>query len=120
MRFVSVAIAATFLLSASIAQAQSKQDFRLTNKTGYTIDKVFVAPSKSNDWEEDILGQDVLKNGSWVNITFPKKNKVCSYDVKVVYDDDTPAEWYNFNLCEISKISIFYSHSEDKTWAEYE
>ncbi|KJV06713.1 hypothetical protein VZ95_20595 [Elstera litoralis] len=120
MRFVSIAVAVTFLASAGIAQAQSKQDFRLTNKTGYTIDKVFVAPSKSNDWEEDILGRDVLENGAWVNITFPKKNQVCSYDVKVVYDDSTPAEWHNFNLCEISKISIFYSHSEDKTWAEYE
>ncbi len=120
MRFVSAVIATSFLLGATIAHAQSKQDFRLTNKTGYTIDKVFVAPSKSKDWEDDVLGKDVLANGDWVNITFPKKNQVCSYDVKVVYDDATPAEWYNFNLCEISKITIFYSHSEDKTWAEYE
>ncbi|MFY8106167.1 MAG: hypothetical protein ACOVKO_04565 [Elstera sp.] len=120
MRFASTLIAVSILLSSAIAQAQSKQDFRLTNKTGYTIDKVFVAPSKSKDWEEDVLGKDVLKNGEWINITFPKKNQICSYDLKVVYDDDTPAEWYNFNLCEISKISIFYSHSEDKTWAEYD
>ncbi len=120
MRFVSVFIMAFYMLGMSVAQAQSKQDFRLTNKTGYTIDQVFVAPSKSKDWAEDVLGKDVLNNGNWVNITFPKKNQVCHYDVKVVYDDDTSAEWYNFDLCEISKISIFYRQSEDKTWAEYE
>ncbi len=108
------------LLAAPVAVAQSKQDFRLTNKTGYTIDQVYVAPSKSSDWEEDVLGRDTLSDGDWVNITFPKKNQVCSYDLKVVYDDNTPVEWYNFNLCEISKISIFYSKSQDKTWAEYE
>lgn len=120
MRFISAAVIISALLGSGIAQAQSKQDFRLTNKTGYTIDKVYVAPSKSNDWEEDILGKDVLVNGDWVKITFPKKNQVCRYDLKVVYDDDTPAEWYNFNLCDISRITIFYSESEDKTWAEYE
>ncbi len=120
MRVFTLAAAATLLIVSGSALAQSKQDFRLTNKTGYTIDKVYVAPSKSNDWEEDILGRGTLANGEWVDITFPKKNQVCSYDLKVVYDDNTPVEWYNFDLCEVSKISIFYSKSEDKTWAKYE
>jgi hypothetical protein len=120
MRFISVLLMAFYMISMSVAQAQSKQDFRLTNKTGYTINKVFVAPSKSKDWAEDVLGKDVLDDQSWVNITFPKKNQICNYDVKVVYDDDTSAEWYSLDLCEISKVSIFYRQSEDKTWAEYE
>lgn len=120
MQILTLAAAAAFLITSGTALAQSKQDFRLTNKTGYTIEKVYVAPSKSTDWEEDVLGQDTLSNGDWVNISFPKKNATCMYDLKVVYDDGSPVEWYNFNLCEISKISIFYNKAEDKTSARYE
>lgn len=120
MRALTLSAAVVLFLASGSSMAQSKQDFRLTNKTGYTIDQVYVAPSKSNDWEEDVLGRDTLSNGESVDITFPKKNQVCSYDLKVVYDDNTPVEWYNFNLCEISKISIFYNKAEDKTWAQYD
>lgn len=120
MRIITLAAVATLFATSGTALAQSRQDFRLTNKTGYTISEVYVAPSKSNDWEEDVLGRDTLSDGDAVNITFPKRNQACMYDLKVVYDDDTPVEWYNFNLCDISKISIFYNKSEDKTWVKYE
>jgi hypothetical protein len=114
----AVAVAVSFV--AGGAFAQGKQDFTIVNKTGYTIAEVYVAPSKSKNWEADVMGTDVLNNNESVDISFSKGDSTCQWDLKVVYDDKTPAEWYGFDLCKISKISLFYNRSQDKTWAEYE
>lgn len=111
---------ATVLAAPSVASAQAKQNFTLVNKTGYTISEVYVAPSKSKSWEEDILGQDVMPNATTVDIRFSRKDKTCMWDLKVVYDDGESAEWDNFNLCQVSKITISYNRKSGETWAEYE
>ena len=61
MRITLVAATALMAVMASPALAESKQDFDLVNRTGYTIDKVFVSPSNSKDWDDDVLGRDVLR-----------------------------------------------------------
>ena len=117
MRFTLVAAAALFAVSATPAFAEGKQDFDLVNKTGYTIDKVFVSPSNSDDWEDDVLGRDVLDDGDKVHITFNRAAKSCKWDLKVVYSDADQAEWDEFDLCEVSKITIRYNKKSGETSA---
>lgn len=103
------------------ARAEAKQDFTLVNKTGYDIEKVYVSPTKSDDWEEDVLGQSVLQNGQKVHITFNRSNKSCNWDLMVVYsDDNSKVSWSGFDLCSISTIKIFYNRKSDTTSAETE
>ena len=45
-------------LVAMSAQAEGQQDFKLVNKTGYTIAELYVSPSKINNWQDDVLGKD--------------------------------------------------------------
>ena len=113
-------LALAALLATTSALAQGKQDFTLVNRTGYTIEQVYVAPTKSDEWEEDVLGRDVLSDGETVDISFSRKDKTCKWDVRVVYDDGEEAEWYGFDLCEVSKIKIRYNRKSGETWAEYE
>lgn len=121
MRKLTTTLSALFVLVASqAAWAEAKQDFTLVNTTGYTIDKVYVAPTKSNDWEEDVLGQDQLGNKEYVAIHFSRADKTCSWDLKVVYDDGESAEWDSFDLCTVSKITIKYDRSSGATSAVYE
>lgn len=113
--------AATVLMSlAPIAVYAGDQDFKLFNATGYTIEQVYVSPIKSSDWEEDVLGRDVLSDGENVHIRFPKRENVCRWDLKVVYDDGEEAIWNDFNLCETSRITIHYNRKSGETWAEYD
>ena len=104
----------------SSAFAAGKQDFTLINKTGYSINEVYVSPATSDDWQEDVLGQDVLDNGQTVHIKFSRSATGCKWDLKVVYTDGESAEWDAFDLCETSKIRIFYDHKSGETSAEYE
>jgi len=117
--WMAVAAGVLSFLPAS-ALAQGKQDFALTNRTGYTISEVYVAPTKSDEWEEDVLGLDVLNNGERVEIGFPWREDTCTYDLKVVFDDGDEAEWRKFNLCEVSRITIYYDRYSGETTAEYD
>lgn len=113
------ATAAATVFAPVVASAAGVQDFRLRNRTGYVISEVYVAPTKSNDWEEDVLGRDVLGNGDYVDIEFSPREDVCHYDLKVVFDDGDDAEWDYFNLCSVSKITIYYNNLTGETTAEY-
>lgn len=46
-------------LGVNFAQA-GDADFSLTNRSGYEIESVHVAPSKQKDWGNDHMGKSVL------------------------------------------------------------
>jgi hypothetical protein len=107
---------------AGSAQAQeAKQDFRLVNKTGYEIKEVYVSPSKSSDWEEDILGEGVFGDKEAREIHFHRDVKTCHWDLKVVYtEDSSSAVWSDIDLCSVEKITIHYDKDADKTNATFD
>lgn len=113
---------AALAAGASVASAQEgKQDFDLVNKTGYDISHVYVSPAKSDDWEEDVLGKDVLSDGDEWEIKFDRASKTCKWDLKVVYaDDSSSAYWRAIDLCKISKITVKYNRKSDTTSADFE
>jgi hypothetical protein len=117
---IAAAFAATLALAPAYAQ-DAKQDFQLVNKTGYELKALYVAPSKSDDWQEDVLGQDVLGDGQTVNIHFNSKTKTCNFDLKVTYsDDDSNAVWEKIDLCTVEKITIHYDRKNDVTRATFD
>lgn len=99
----------------------AKQDFKLVNKTGYEIKEVYVSPSKSSDWQEDILGDGVLDDKSAREIKFHRSAKSCHWDLKVVYTvDSSSAVWNDIDLCTVEKITIHYDKDADKTTANFD
>ena len=123
-KFVAGLILAVTLVAgglSSSARAEGKQDFTLVNKTGYQIEKVFVSPTKSDDWQDDILGRGTLDDGEKVDITFHRAATGCKWDLKVVYTDDgSSAVWQALDLCTISKVTIRYDRKSDTTSASVE
>lgn len=117
--FSTLVAAAALALLAMPAWSAGDQDFTLVNRTGYTIEQVYVSPIKAKDWQEDVLGRDVLDDGESVDISFNKREEVCRWDLKVVYDDGEEAVWSDFNLCEVSRITIRYNRKSGETSADY-
>jgi len=115
------AFAAALAFAAPAGAQEAKQDFRLVNKTGYELKALYVSPSKSDDWEEDVLGQDTLDDGQAVNVHFSPKTKTCKWDLKVTYsDDDSSAVWHDIDLCSVEKITIKYNRKADQTSASFD
>jgi len=92
------------VLSCSVAFAGS-QDFTLVNKTGVDIASVYVSPTHTNDWEEDVMGEGVLMNGESVKITFDGY-KAHSWDVRVEDSDGNALYWTGFDLPSITTITL--------------
>lgn len=118
----AVAACAFALLTPTLASA-APQDFNLTNSTGYEIKSVYISAHSSNDWEEDVMGSDVLANGGSVEIHFPGgRGETCDWDLKVVYSvDDSTAEWTDgFDLCTITSIDIKWDKDTNVTSATYQ
>src|ERR1700691_5188823 len=111
--FIAAAFAAVLAVAVPAVADDAKQDFKLVNKTGYELKALYVSPSKSDDWANDILGQDVLADGQGVNVHFSPKANTCKWDLKVVYsDDDSSAVWSDVDLCSIEKVTIHYDRKK--------
>jgi hypothetical protein len=108
-----------FVLLASAAFA-GKQDFVLVNKTGVEIHAVYVSPSKSNDWEEDILGDDTLPNGESVEITFDRSENASMWDLRIEDSDGNSIEWSDIPLKKVNKITLTYNQKSGKGTATFD
>jgi hypothetical protein len=113
-----MAVCALSMMLMPAGQAQGKQDFTLVNQTGVSINELYVSPHTTNNWEEDILGQDTLANGDSVDITFSRTERAAKWDLKVVDKEGNSIEWENLNLLEISKLTLHYKNG--KAWADVE
>jgi hypothetical protein len=83
-------------------------DFTLVNKTGLTIDEVYLSPTSDDDWGKDVMGRDVLKNGGKVDITFSSEEAECNWDLKIVDEEEDAVEWDKLNLCTANEITLMY------------
>ena len=119
--FFAAAFAAVLAFAVPAMAQDAKQDFKLVNKTGYELKALYVSPSKSDDWGDDVLGQDTLSDGQAVNVHFSSKAKTCKWDLKVTYsDDDSNAVWEKIDLCTVEKITIKYDRKNDVTSATFD
>jgi len=87
------------LLTATSANALDRR-VRIVNKTGYTIERFYASSVGQNSWEEDILGDDVLRSGSAVSINIDDGTGYCKYDFRAVFEDGDVLEKASVNVCE--------------------
>jgi hypothetical protein len=113
-----LAVFAFSMLFSSTAFAQGKQDFMLVNMTGVEIHELYVSPHTTDEWEEDILGQDTLPSGQSLEITFAPRERAKLWDLKIVDGKGNSIEWERLNLLEISKVTLHYKNG--KAWADLE
>jgi hypothetical protein len=119
--FKSLAVAIS-LQTCGVALA-GDADFTLTNATGFPIESVFVAPSRSKTWGDDKLGKSILANGRSREMVFNKSGSTCVYDMLIHWEGFGESEdrtWENLDLCSINKITLRYNKSTDVTTAVFE
>ncbi|MBB5693398.1 hypothetical protein [Muricoccus pecuniae] len=105
------------LAMPSMAEAQSRLDFTLVNRTGYEINEVYVGPTSSSSWGRDIMGQGTLADGRSVDVQFSPSAATCEWDMKVVYADGDQSEWRKMNLCSISRVTLHWNRQSGTTRA---
>ncbi len=117
MSLRDIILATSFLAAGSLPALAADQDFKLINKTGYQIDEVYVSRVSSKAWGKDVMGSDALAADESVNINFTAPANACRWDLKVKYNDGDEAQWDNLNLCDISKVTLFWDRKKQTTRA---
>lgn len=105
MRKVYALLAVIFVFAFAGMAFSGAQDFVLVNNTGADIYTVNISPSGVNDWEEDILGSDVLENGESVTVTFGLGNTAL-WDIQAIFKDGSSISWYEINLLEVARVTL--------------
>lgn len=111
-KFAAITVFALVLLAGARIAAAGTQDFTLVNQTGVDIAELYIAPSASEDWEEDVLGTDILEDGASVEITFSPKLKAKSWDLMVVDGEGDEITWTGLELNEITTITLHFENGK--------
>lgn len=105
MKFRILAAVAFTAGVSTVAYAEDVK-FELANNSEFQIDEFYASPSNMDDWEEDILGQDVLEGGQTITITIADGSDQCAYDLKAVEEDGTEHVMEDLDVCENPKVEF--------------
>lgn len=99
---LSRVLLATFALVVGMslaADAFVAPNFLVINDGSHTIIAVYVEPSASDSWGQDLLGNNVLDPGYETHALTGYTLPSCIQDVKVIYSDKHIAYDLNVNVC---------------------
>ncbi|HHX89385.1 MAG TPA: hypothetical protein GX700_06340 [Paracoccus sp.] len=107
MRSIALRAAALTAAAWAFAAPALAQDmmFTLNNRTGYVLVEFYASPVTSSDWEEDILGADVLGSGESVDVLIADGRANCEYDFLMVFDDGDEVT-DQVNICELGSYTL--------------
>ena len=101
-----VSALALVVLLAQSAFADPR-DFTLRNHSDVDIAYVYVSPTASDDWGDDIMGTDIVPAGESVDVTFDTfDGTTCVYDIKVIGTGGEVGYLYKVDLCSISTVTF--------------
>ena len=106
-----------FVMVAVQISIAGDQDFTLVNETGVEINAIYISPAASDDWEEDILGDDVLEDGEELDVTFSANEDVSLWDIMIEDDEENGIQWTEINLLRASRIILKFDSTTGKATA---
>jgi hypothetical protein len=91
---------------ATLISRYSTYSFRLTNGQSGAIYYFYASPSSVGNWEEDILGDDILYPDSTIRVSVDDNRESCLYDFKAVFENGAESTHYGINICDLSSYTF--------------
>jgi hypothetical protein len=98
-KFVAAAVVAV-TFSAAPAFAEDLV-FMVDNQSVEAVTEFYVSTLDSNEWGEDILGQDVLPSGETARVTLTGADGMCEFDIRLVYEGGSVTDERKIDLCDL-------------------
>jgi hypothetical protein len=100
------AAAAAVLMGLALATpaAAGIQDFTVRNNGAVDVFYIYVSPDTTDDWEDDVLGDDTLAAGAQVDITMSGYGDHCVFDIKIEDANGGSREYYAVDLCTVTYV----------------
>jgi hypothetical protein len=101
--FTGLALLAMATIGATSAHSLDRR-VNIINETSYDIVEFYASNVGTNDWEEDILGPNVLPAGGSVMVNIDDGTGYCKFDLMALFEDGDEAIQRDVNVCEISSF----------------
>jgi hypothetical protein len=93
--------------SSTVLFAQQNFTVTFTNDTGYDINELYISPSVSDDWHDDLLGGLSIRNGSSMDVSVPVlEDDVRLYDILAIDVDGDRYEMFEVDLSDTSGRAV--------------
>ncbi|EIC21410.1 hypothetical protein [Thiorhodovibrio frisius] len=91
------------LFGFSVAAVAEDYYVNITNNTGYTIEYLYVSPGNSDEWQDDVLGEEnVLPNGSTGRVILTGYSGPI-FDIRV---EDNEGDTYTFPAFNVKEYDL--------------
>jgi hypothetical protein len=98
-----IAAAAFAIAFAAPAFAQS-YEIRFQNNSGQTLMYLYASDTNNSEWEQDLLGQNVLQPGQYLDLTIHNVSN-CLYDVLFQFDNGQELQDV-VDICSVGTYTI--------------
>ncbi|MNS38765.1 hypothetical protein D3C72_710260 [compost metagenome] len=105
-KFAFAAAAAAVMLGTAPAAFAGEQDFTIHNKTGMEIVELYVEASSSEEWGDELLGEEALENGGSSEISFDGYEDECKFDIWLKDSKGGKWEVKGVDLCKIHEFTV--------------
>lgn len=108
MRFWKIAAVYLAAVAASAGAAKAEDlVIVLKNQTGSVLNSFHSSPVGVDEWEDDVLGDQVLAPGESIEITIADGRDVCDYDMRFEFQgDELETTTDTQDLCELGEYTI--------------
>jgi hypothetical protein len=106
IQYAALALAATLTAASAVSAVALERKVQINNETSYTIMEFYASNTGTTDWEEDILGTEVLPAGDSVIINIDDGSGFCKFDFLAVFDDGDQVISADNNVCELDEFNF--------------
>ncbi|WP_366653884.1 hypothetical protein [Fodinicurvata sp. EGI_FJ10296] len=103
LRSALVALSLGFAATPAFAQDLV---FTLSNDSAADLYYFYASPTDVANWEDDILGDDILYSGESAQVTIADGRSQCDYDLRMEFGDGDVLE-DTVDLCELGSYTIY-------------
>ncbi|MBA3897002.1 MAG: hypothetical protein H0X36_07675 [Sphingomonadaceae bacterium] len=100
--FARIALAGIALATLATPAIADDRHVMIVNETNNTMVRFYASNSGRTNWEEDILGERVLKPGQSVRINIDDGTGACLFDFRADFDDGDKLTRNGINVCKLS------------------
>ena len=80
------------------------RNVRVINSTSTTMKMFFASNVDVKKWEEDILGDEILRPGESIGINIDDGTGHCVYDFRALLSDGSEIVKHDINVCRIGEF----------------
>lgn len=108
LTMLAILIGTSLGLGSAAVDAQGyDRRIRINNFTSEPLRELYASNVGTDDWEEDIFGNGILRPGGSVVVDLYDGSGYCKFDLKAVFSSGEVVVKRRVNICEVSSWTIY-------------